>query len=110
MDLLSTGLPLVAGDSAAYVEHLRVDTLSAGRYVIPAGAPDLQSPHTEDEVYVVLRGRGRFTGGTTTVDVGPGSVIFVPALEEHRFHDVTEDLEGVVVFAPAEGSLAPQPR
>jgi len=36
--------------------------------------------------------------------VGPGSVVFVAAGEEHRFTGVTEDLAAVVVFAPAEGS------
>ena len=34
------------------------------------------------------------------------SWLYVPAHEVHRFVDVTEDLAVVVVFAPAEGSLA----
>jgi quercetin dioxygenase-like cupin family protein len=36
--------------------------------------------------------------------VGPGSVIYVAAGEEHRFTDVTEDLAALVLFAPAEGA------
>jgi mannose-6-phosphate isomerase-like protein (cupin superfamily) len=39
--------------------------------------------------------------------VSPGSVIFVPAGEEHRFTDVTEDLALLVVFAPAYDSRSP---
>ena len=39
-------------------------------------------------------------------EVSTGSVIFVPALEEHRFVDITERLSLVVVFGPAEGSRA----
>jgi hypothetical protein len=31
-------------------------------------------------------------------------VFFVPAREEHRFHDITEDLAVLVFFAPAEGT------
>ena len=38
--------------------------------------------------------------------VAPGSVIFVPAHEEHRFTQITEDLTLIVVFAPAEESRA----
>jgi quercetin dioxygenase-like cupin family protein len=38
--------------------------------------------------------------------VSPGSVIFVPAREEHRFVEITEQLQLVVVFGPAEGSRA----
>ncbi|OZV81762.1 cupin [Micromonospora echinospora] len=91
---------------ATYVEHLRVPHLSLGTYVIPVGAPDLQRPHTEDEIYVVLRGRGRLRTPDEAVDVGPGSVVFVPAGEEHRFVDVTEELTVLVVFGPAEGTAA----
>ena len=41
-----------------------------------------------------------------TADVGPGTVVFVPAGEPHRFTDVTEDLALLVVFGPAYGSRA----
>jgi mannose-6-phosphate isomerase-like protein (cupin superfamily) len=87
---------------ASYAEWLRVAAMSSGLYVLEAGANDPQVPHREDEVYVALAGSAQFTGGGETVAVGPGSVIFVPALEEHRFHDITARLEVVVVFAPAE--------
>ena len=98
-------LPLT--DAEGYVEHLSVPDLSAGLYRIPAGGIDPQSPHTEDEIYVVLAGRATFVGDDTgSVEVGPGAVIFVPAGEGHRFTDITEDLAAVVVFGPAEGSRA----
>ena len=90
-----------ADGSADYVEQLRVPALSFGTYSIPAGQPDRQSPHAEDEIYVVVSGRGSFTAGGRTVEVGPGTALFVPAAEEHRFHDVTEDLTTLVFFAPA---------
>lgn len=89
-------------DGRLYHEFLREPTLSAGLYRLPAGSTDPQRPHSEDEVYLVLRGRGRFRGGAEEVAVGPGSVIFVPAREEHRFFDVAEDLEILVLFAPPE--------
>jgi mannose-6-phosphate isomerase-like protein (cupin superfamily) len=89
---------------ASYVEHLRVPDLSLGTYSIPAGAEDGQKPHTEDEVYVVLSGRGRLWTPTQVADVVPGSVAFVPAGEEHRFVDVVEALTVLVVFGPAEHS------
>jgi mannose-6-phosphate isomerase-like protein (cupin superfamily) len=38
------------------------------------------------------------------VDVGPGSALFVPANEPHRFHDIAEDLAVLVFFGPAYGS------
>ena len=89
-----------------YTEHLRVPVLSVGTYVLAVGDDDRQQPHTEDEVYVVLRGRARLWTPDLTVDVGPGAVAFVPALEPHRFVDIAEDLHVLVVFGPAEHSNA----
>ena len=98
---------LPPSDADGYVEQLRVPDLSVGLYRIPAGGVDPQSPHTEDEVYVVLAGRATLVGDDTgSVPVGPGSVLFVPAGEGHRFVDITEDLVTVVVFGPAERTRA----
>jgi len=90
----------------AYLEFLRVPALSVGLYTLEAGAVDGQSPHTEDEVYVVLTGRGRIAVGDEVRDVGPGSVVYVAATVPHRFSDIVERLEILVVFAPSEYSLA----
>lgn len=88
----------------AYLEFLRVPALSAGLYELPAGGTDTQKPHTEDEVYYVIRGRAHVRVATEDTPVEPGSIIYVPAGIEHRFHTITEDLTLLVAFAPAEGS------
>ncbi len=85
-----------------YHEFLRVPTMSVGYYRLPAGGTDPQSPHLEDEVYVVVGGRARVTVGDDERDVRPGDTIFVGAMVPHRFHDIIEDLELIVVFAPPE--------
>lgn len=89
---------------ATYAEHFATADLSLGTYSIRAGATDTQSPHSEDEIYVVTQGRAQFTSGDQTVTVEPGTVLFVPAKEEHRFHDISEDLVLLVVFGPAYGT------
>jgi mannose-6-phosphate isomerase-like protein (cupin superfamily) len=86
----------------AYLEFLRVPAMSAGVYVLPAGSTDSQSPHQEDEMYYVVRGKARMRVGAESQPVGAGSVIFVDAGVEHRFYDITEDLTVLVFFAPAE--------
>jgi mannose-6-phosphate isomerase-like protein (cupin superfamily) len=90
--------------ASPYLEFLRAPDLSVGLYVLEAGAVDGQSPHTEDEAYIVMSGRGRLRMGDDDVAVGPGSVAFVAAGVEHRFHDIDERLEILVAFGPAEGS------
>ena len=96
----------VAPFGTHWAEQFRVPDLSVGTYSLPAGATDDQEPHTEDEVYVVTAGRAAFVAGGQRVEVGPGSVIFVPAGEPHRFADITENLAALVFFGPAEGSRA----
>jgi mannose-6-phosphate isomerase-like protein (cupin superfamily) len=76
--------------------------MSAGLYVLAAGATDAQKPHHEDEMYYVVRGRARMKTGSEDAEVRAGSVIFVEAEAQHRFYDIQEELEVLVFFAPAE--------
>jgi quercetin dioxygenase-like cupin family protein len=85
-----------------YREFLRVPAMSAGLYVLPAGASDPQRPHHEDEMYYVLRGRARFRAGDEDREISAGSVLFVATEVEHRFYDIAEELAVLVFFAPAE--------
>jgi mannose-6-phosphate isomerase-like protein (cupin superfamily) len=57
-------------------------------------------------VYFVISGRGMIAIAGTAHAVTSGSVAFVPAGIAHHFHTVTEDLQVLVVFAPAEGTPA----
>ena len=92
--------------SKLYLEFLRVPSLSMGVYRLPAGGVDAQSPHTEDEVYYVVSGRAQIRVGDEDRSVGGGSIVFVAAHVQHRFHTIEEDLTVLVFFAPAEYSRA----
>ena len=91
-----------AGGGRRYHQFLRVPAMSAGLYVLKANEVDPQKPHNMDEVYVIMAGRSKFVCEGETIDVRPGQTIYVPAHDEHRFFDIAEDLEILVVFAPAE--------
>jgi len=93
-----------ATDGERYREFLRVPDLSAGLYVLEAGASDPQSPHTEDELYYVVTGRASISVGDEVHPVSAGSLVFVAARVPHRFHDIAERLEVLVVFGPAEAT------
>ncbi|MCH9647084.1 MAG: cupin domain-containing protein [Deltaproteobacteria bacterium] len=93
---------LATAQSKPYFEFLRRDSMSAGIYRLPVGATDLQSPHGQDELYYVLEGKGRFRVEGEDRPVAAGSLLFVAAHAEHRFHSITEDLALLVFFAPAE--------
>jgi mannose-6-phosphate isomerase-like protein (cupin superfamily) len=87
-----------------YHEFLRVSAMSAGMYVLAAGATDKQSPHQEDEIYYVVRGKAKMRLGREERAISQGNVIFVEKLLEHRFFDITDELVLLVIFAPAETS------
>ena len=96
--------PATGGALNHWAEHLASADLSVGTYSIPAGGLDDQEPHREDEIYVVQAGAATLVTGSGTAQVRAGSVIFVPAGEQHRFTDVREDLALLVIFAPPYGS------
>jgi mannose-6-phosphate isomerase-like protein (cupin superfamily) len=89
-----------------FVELFEHGTLSVELYA-PRGA-DPQSPHTRDEVYVVVEGRGQFRNGETVHRFGPGDVLFVPARAVHRFEAFSDDLVVWVFFYGPEGGEAPR--
>jgi mannose-6-phosphate isomerase-like protein (cupin superfamily) len=90
-----------------YHEFISVPDLSGGLYVLDAGSIDPQSPHGEDELYVVMSGRAKVMVGGEVRQVHEGFVIFVAAGVEHRFHDIEERLVLLVMFGPAEYSRRP---
>ena len=98
--------PPGGGEPNHWIVHLNSEDLSLGTYSIPAGGQDDQTPHTEDEIYAVQSGRATLVTTSGIIDVGPGSVVFVPAGERHKFTEVSEDLALLVVFAPPYGSRA----
>ncbi|MCX2967931.1 cupin domain-containing protein [Streptomyces sp. TRM70308] len=91
-----------AAHNGAYLQFLRERNMSVGLYALAAGEPDPQKPHAQDEVYLVVSGRGALTVGDETTQVGRGSVVYVPAGVPHRFHHISEDLRVMVVFSPPE--------
>jgi mannose-6-phosphate isomerase-like protein (cupin superfamily) len=72
--------------------------LEVGVYVLVAPEPDRQQPHEDDEVYVVLEGRGTLEVEGEEVDLVKGQAMFVAAGAEHRFTGY-ESLSLLVIFA-----------
>ena len=59
---------------------------------------DYQTPHSQDELYVVVRGRGTFQLETEQIEFAPGDVLIVPAGKVHRFSQFSGDFAAWVVF------------
>lgn len=69
--------------------------------------PNEQTPHVQDEVYVVIRGRGVLFHGGARDPFEAGDLLFVSAGTEHHFEDFSEDFAVWVVFYGPEGGDIP---
>jgi len=88
----------LASTSGGYEVVHRSSGLEVGVYVLVAPEPDRQQPHDDDEVYVVLEGRGVLEVEGKTFEVSQGSAVFVEAGADHRFVGY-EELSVLVMFA-----------
>lgn len=80
--------------------------LERGSLLVELYAPrgqDPQNTHDQDEVYVVVSGRGEFVNGEDRHVFNPGDVLFVPAGREHRFENFTDDFQTWVIFYGPQG-------
>ena len=97
-------------DNLPFVELFTHGSLSVEMYR-PLGQ-DAQTPHTRDEVYVVVSGVGEFVNGGQRKPFEAGELLFVPAGVEHRFENFSDDFATWVIFYGPEGgekSKAPLP-
>ena len=97
------GIPGPAGEHS--VSLLRRGTLNV-TLSLPV-LPNQQTPHEQDEIYVIIRGRGVLLHDGKRDSFESGDLLFVAAGTEHRFEDFTEDLAVWVVFYGAEGGELP---
>ena len=97
----AAALPEQAAGQLRFVTMLQRGSMSVELYA-PRGE-DLQTPHAQDELYIILTGHGEFQNGAERHPFQPGDVIFVPAGVEHRFLEFSEDFATWVVFWGPEG-------
>lgn len=91
--------------------ELSVLLFERGSMVIKLYAPrgtDTQTPHSQDEIYVVARGTGEFVCAGARKPFGPHEVLFAAAGVEHRFENFTDDFAVWVVFYGPEGGEVDQ--
>ncbi len=100
-----TGLDRLPGpDGERSIELFRHGTLTLKLYAPRGGDP--QTPHAQDEIYVIAMGSGTFRRESQEFTFGPGDVIFVPAGMEHKFVDFSDDFATWVFFYGSQGGEA----
>lgn len=97
------GIPGPAGEHAVRV--LKRGTLDVA-LSLPSRAP-VQTPHEQDEIYVVVRGRGALIHGGARDLFEAGDLLFVAAGTEHQYEVLSDDLALWRVFYGPVGGEVP---
>src|SRR5262245_11137790 len=103
---LAEALAAIAGSTG----ERSVGVLQRGTLDVKLGAParpNEQTPHEQDEVYIVLRGPGVLVPDGRRDSIGQGDFLFVAAATEHRFEDFSNDLLLWRVFYGPKGGDVP---
>jgi hypothetical protein len=98
------GIPDPTGARSVLV--LRRGTLDV-KLVLPV-PPNQQTPHAQDEIYVVIRGRGVLVHDGKRDPFEAGDLLFVAAGIEHHYEDFPEDTALWRVFYGAPGGEIPE--
>jgi mannose-6-phosphate isomerase-like protein (cupin superfamily) len=67
---------------------------------------DTQTPHKQDEIYVIIKGHSNFYRDKERIACKKGDIIFVPAGMEHHFENFSDDFATWVIFFGPEGGEA----
>ena len=83
-----------------------IDAFKHGSMSLILFAPegnDYQTPHSQDELYIVIEGSGVLQKEGIDIPFEKGDTLFVKAGEEHRFIQIEEGLKMWAVFWGKEG-------
>jgi mannose-6-phosphate isomerase-like protein (cupin superfamily) len=72
------------------------------KFYRPRGS-DPQTPHDQDELYLIARGHGIFVRSGERHRFQPGDILFAAAGEMHRFEEFSDDFETWVIFYGPKG-------
>jgi mannose-6-phosphate isomerase-like protein (cupin superfamily) len=101
--VVQAGIPGPAGERA--VLALQRGTLDV-KLSIPI-PPNQQTPHAQDEIYVVIRGRGVLVHDGKQDPFEAGDLLFVAAGVEHHYQDFSDDLAlWRIFYGPTGGEVA----
>lgn len=98
-DLDATLLKMDKKDNSIYfMDFLQNDSFEVGILRLNPGQKDTQGPHSQDELYIVIEGKGYINMVEENYEIRKGSCIFIPSQTKHYFHGNRERLVVLYVF------------
>jgi len=95
----------LVGPESTGSKHVKVNITE----YLPGYTHTLHMHPTQEEAIYVLSGKGRSEGKTESKEIGPGSVVFVPAGEYHATVNAsdTEPLRAIIIKSPPGNEEVP---
>ncbi len=78
--------------SRYFIEVMNTPTMEVGIINLKKDQKDTQQPHTSDEIYYVISGRGTIEIDGIINEVNPGKIIYIPKKIHHSFHAISNEL------------------
>jgi mannose-6-phosphate isomerase-like protein (cupin superfamily) len=85
--------------SRYFVDVMDTPTMEVGIINLKKDQEDTQQPHTSDEIYYVISGRGTIEIDGIKNEVNPGKIIYIPKKIRHSFHAFSNELIVLYIFA-----------
>jgi mannose-6-phosphate isomerase-like protein (cupin superfamily) len=81
-----------------FLDFLNTRSLEAGIVRLRVDQNDTQTSHPIDELYYVIEGEGYLRINGKNHRVRKGTIVFVPAYTDHKFHGNQADLIVLYIF------------
>ena len=85
--------------SRYFIDVMETPTMEVGIINLKKDQEDTQQPHTSDEIYYVISGRGTIEIDGIKNEVNPGKIIYIPKKIRHSFHAFSNELIVLYIFA-----------
>jgi mannose-6-phosphate isomerase-like protein (cupin superfamily) len=86
------------GNSTDFLDILQNNSFEVGVLRLNPGEKDTKGPHSADELYVVIEGKGYINIVEENYEIRKGSCIFVPSKTKHFFHENKEKIVVLYIF------------
>jgi len=88
-----------ASNSGYFHNFLNVETMEVGIINLKKGQKDTQLPHSFDEIYYIISGKGTIEIDGIKNDVNPGKIIYIPKKVHHSFHAFSDKIIALYVIS-----------
>lgn len=86
-------------NSAYFNNFLNVETMEVGIINLKKGQKDTQQPHSFDEIYYIISGKGTIEIDGIKNDVNPGKIIYIPKKVHHSFHAISDKIIALYIIS-----------